>query len=147
MFLQSYSCLSARTVSNVTTYNIVVATVMAHFFHIVNVFVTNVVLDVRSNLNWTYTSVKLSKRGGNITVTSADLKSNNEFVTPAHFISQDEQDESQDNGIAIVKMGPGQRLKLKAIARMGIAKEHAKWSPVAVATYDSYQLFTLMMNK
>lgn len=62
-------------------------------------------------------------------------KSNNEYVMPAHFLSQDEQDESQDDGIAIVKMGPGQKLKLKAIARMGIAKEHSKWCPVAVATY------------
>jgi DNA-directed RNA polymerase II subunit RPB3 len=73
--------------------------------------------------------------GAPVTVTSADLKSNNEYVSPAHFLNQDEQDESQDEGIAIVKMGPGQRLKLKAIARMGIAKEHAKWCPVAVATY------------
>lgn len=69
------------------------------------------------------------------TITSQDLKSNNECVAPAHFLNQDEQDESQDAGIAIVKIAPGQRLKLKAIARMGIAKEHAKWCPVAVATY------------
>lgn len=69
------------------------------------------------------------------TVTSRDLISNNDSVQPAHFLSQEEQDDAQDEGIAIVKMGPGQRLKLKAIARMGIAKEHSKWSPVAVATY------------
>jgi hypothetical protein len=47
---------------NVTTYNIAVATVMAHSFHIVNVFVTNVVLVVPSNLNSMYTSIKLLKR-------------------------------------------------------------------------------------
>ncbi len=70
-----------------------------------------------------------------LTVTSQDLRSNNELVSPAHFLSQDEQDEAQDSGIAIVKMGPGQKLKLKAVARMGIGKEHAKWTPVAVATY------------
>lgn len=70
-----------------------------------------------------------------LTVTSRDLMSNNDCVQPAHFLSQEEQDEAQDEGIAIVKMGPGQRLKFKAIARMGIAKEHTKWSPVAVATY------------
>jgi DNA-directed RNA polymerase II subunit RPB3 len=70
-----------------------------------------------------------------LTVTSKDLVSNNELVQPAHFLSQDEQDEAQDEGVAIVKLGPGQRLKLKAIARMGISKEHAKWCPVAVATY------------
>jgi DNA-directed RNA polymerase II subunit RPB3 len=70
-----------------------------------------------------------------LTVTSRDLISSNECVQPAHFLSPEEQDEAQDEGIAIVKMGPGQKLKFKAIARMGIGKEHAKWSPVAVATY------------
>lgn len=69
------------------------------------------------------------------TVTSQDLVSNNELVQPAHFLSQDEQDGAQDDGVAIVKIGPGQRLKLKAVARLGISKEHAKWCPVAVATY------------
>jgi DNA-directed RNA polymerase II subunit RPB3 len=78
-----------------------------------------------------------------LTVTSADLKSNNDSVMPAHFLNQDEQEESQDNGIAIVKIGPSQRLKLKAIGRMGIAKEHAKWSPVAVATYRFWPVITI----
>jgi DNA-directed RNA polymerase II subunit RPB3 len=76
-------------------------------------------------------------------VTSRDLKSNNECVAPAHFLSQDEQDESQDDGVAIVKLGPGQRLKLKAIARMGISKEHAKWCPVAVATYRFWPVINI----
>jgi len=78
-----------------------------------------------------------------LTVTSQDLKSNNELVAPAHFLSQDEKDEAQDSGVAIVKMGPGQRLKLKAVARMGIGKEHAKWSPVAVATYRFWPIITV----
>lgn len=64
-------------------------------------------------------------------------------MAPAHFLSQDEQDDSQDAGIAIVKMGPGQRLKLKAIARMGISKEHSKWCPVAVATYRFWPIITI----
>ena len=71
-------------------------------------------------------------------VTSRDLKSNDDCVAPAHVLSQEEQDESQeqDGGIAIVKIGPGQRLKRKTAAHMGISKEHAKWCPaVAVATY------------
>jgi DNA-directed RNA polymerase II subunit RPB3 len=90
-----------------------------------------------------------------LTVTSRDLRSNNELVHPAHFLSSDEQEEAQDDGIAIVKLGPGQKLKLKAIARLGIAKEHAKWSPVAVATYrfwpnivlNDEQLATLSMEQ
>jgi DNA-directed RNA polymerase II subunit RPB3 len=78
-----------------------------------------------------------------LTITSKDLKSNNDTVAPAHFLSQDEQDESQDAGVAIVKIGPGQRLKLKAIARMGIAKEHSKWCPVAIATYRFWPNITI----
>ncbi len=72
------------------------------------------------------------------TVTSADLKSNNPNVSPAHFLNAEEQDSSHDAGISIVKIGPGQHLKLKGVARMGIGKEHAKWTPVAVATYRFY---------
>ena len=41
-----------------------------------------------------------------------------------------------DKPIVIVKMRRGQELKLKAIARKGIGKDHAKWSPVATARYQ-----------
>mmetsp|Transcript_54140 Transcript_54140/g.131386 ORF Transcript_54140/g.131386 Transcript_54140/m.131386 type:complete len:326 (-) Transcript_54140:171-1148(-) len=78
-----------------------------------------------------------------LTVTSKDLKSKNENVVPAHFLSQDEEDEAQDAGVSIVKMGPGQRLKLKATARMGISKEHSKWCPVAIATYRFWPVITI----
>jgi DNA-directed RNA polymerase II subunit RPB3 len=78
-----------------------------------------------------------------ITVTSDDLKSNNPHVSPAHFLNPEEEGASHDAGISIVKIGPGQHLKLKAIARMGISKEHAKWCPVAVATYRFMPIITV----
>jgi len=78
-----------------------------------------------------------------LTITSADLKSSNPSVMPAHFVSTDEQEEAQDAGISIVKIGPGQHLKLKCKARMGISKEHAKWCPVAVATYRFEPIITI----
>lgn len=62
---------------------------------------------------------------------------------PAHFVSTDEQEEAQDDGISIVKIGPGQHLKVKCKARMGISKEHAKWCPVAVATYRFEPIITI----
>jgi DNA-directed RNA polymerase II subunit RPB3 len=90
-----------------------------------------------------------------LTITSRDLISSNEAVQPAHFLSSEEQDNAQDEGISIVKICSGQRLKLKAIARLGIAKEHAKWCPVAVATYrfwpeieiNEEQMSTLSMEQ
>lgn len=78
-----------------------------------------------------------------LTVTSADLKANNDNVVPAHFLNSEEQDEAHDTGISIVKIGPGQHLKLKAIARLGISKEHAKWCPVAAATYRFWPIITI----
>jgi len=77
-----------------------------------------------------------------LTVTSKDLISNHESVVPAHFLAS-ELELAQDDGIALVKLGPGQRLRLKAIARLGIAKEHAKWCPVAVATYRFWPLIRI----
>lgn len=64
-------------------------------------------------------------------------------MEPAHFLNSEERDESHDAGISLVKIGPGQHLKLKAIARMGISKEHAKWCPVAAATYRFWPIITI----
>lgn len=74
----------------------------------------------------------------NLIVTSNDLVSHDRDVRPISFSNQEEEQNSFDNGIAIMKLGPGQRLKFEAIAVKGIGKEHAKWSPVATVAmkYD-----------
>jgi DNA-directed RNA polymerase II subunit RPB3 len=75
-------------------------------------------------------------------ITSRDLIIQNRDphrdVQPVHFSSEEEEQSSYDKGITIMKIGPGQHLKLEAIAIKGIGKEHAKWTPVATVAmkYD-----------
>ncbi len=73
-----------------------------------------------------------------ITVTSHDLICHSSDVQAVHFSNEDEEQRSRDKGIAIVKLGPGQRIKFEAIAKKGLGKEHAKWSPVSTVAlkYD-----------
>ncbi|EFC36216.1 predicted protein [Naegleria gruberi] len=68
-------------------------------------------------------------------VTSNDLISNNPSCAPCTLSATSRDNENEHNGITIVKLKRGQEIKLKAIAKKGVGKGHAKWSPVAITTY------------
>lgn len=78
-----------------------------------------------------------------LVVTSLDLRSEDPDVTPVHFTTEAEENEavntdtgfSIETGIAIVKLAKGQCVKFTAIAKLGIGKEHAKWSPVSKCVF------------
>ncbi|KAK1358919.1 DNA-directed RNA polymerases II, IV and V subunit 3 [Heracleum sosnowskyi] len=68
-------------------------------------------------------------------VTSKDLYSSDHTVVPVDFSDASGYENSEQRGIIIVKLRRGQELKLRAIARKGIGKDHAKWSPAATVTF------------
>ncbi len=59
------------------------------------------------------------------TVYSGDLKPGDPKIRPV------------SDGIPIVKLAPGQSLKLEAYARLGLGKVHAKWQPVSECVYQN----------
>ncbi|KAJ8605088.1 hypothetical protein CTAYLR_000368 [Chrysophaeum taylorii] len=70
-----------------------------------------------------------------LVVTSNDLISEDNDVRPVHFETDAEADDSVDQGITIVKLAKGQELRFTAIAKLGIGKEHSKWSPVSKCVF------------
>ncbi|XVE93416.1 hypothetical protein REPUB_Repub01dG0190400 [Reevesia pubescens] len=68
-------------------------------------------------------------------VTSKDLISSDHTVVPVDFSDSAGYESSEQKGIIIVKLRRGQELRLRAIARKGIGKDHAKWSPAATVTF------------
>jgi len=65
-------------------------------------------------------------------VTSLDLVPM-EFTNVAPF---DYEGEQSENPVVIVKLGKNQELSLKAVAKKGIGKEHAKWNPCGTAVFQ-----------
>ncbi|KAL6211743.1 hypothetical protein ACLB2K_016966 [Fragaria x ananassa] len=68
-------------------------------------------------------------------VTSKELLSSDHTVVPVDFSDASGYEASEQRGIIIVKLRRGQELRLRAIARKGIGKDHAKWSPAATVTF------------
>ncbi|MCO5610002.1 hypothetical protein L7F22_064237 [Adiantum nelumboides] len=77
-------------------------------------------------------------------VTSHDLVASDQqypvypvgFIERSDYNFEDESEPPERRGILIVKLRRGQELKLRAIARKGIGKDHAKWSPAATITFQ-----------
>jgi len=78
-------------------------------------------------------------------VTSQYLFSNDPEVVPV--LQATHTEERTDAGILIVKLRKGQQLKLTAIAKKGVGKEHAKWSPTCGVTYQFTPDIRLNQNK
>eukprot|EP01083_Nonionella_stella_P092252 258189_1 len=84
--------------------------------------------------------LKVQCSGESQNVYSSDIhniSSNDEpgyHVTPVDF--RDVGLDRDQSKVLLVKLGKRQELDFDIVARKGFAKEHAKWSPVSVATYQ-----------
>jgi DNA-directed RNA polymerase II subunit RPB3 len=58
-----------------------------------------------------------------------------ESVRPVLGSFESSQAGDEEPGITIVKLARGQRIHMVLIARKGIGKEHAKWSPMCTVSY------------
>jgi len=72
-------------------------------------------------------------KDGTYHVTSRDLSSSDEQVIP---VDSTKGGDTDIGNILICKLGKNQELNLTAIARKGIGKDHAKYIPSSVATFQ-----------
>jgi len=64
-----------------------------------------------------------------------EAKEDARTVYSGDFVSENPQVSPVSDKVTIVKLAPGQKVRLEAYARLGKGKVHAKWQPVSACTY------------
>ena len=70
-----------------------------------------------------------------VLILDVEAKSEERTVYSKDLIPEDPNIAPVSEEIPIVKLAPGQRIKLEAYAKLGRGREHAKWQPVSACTY------------
>jgi len=66
-------------------------------------------------------------------------------VYSAELVSEDEEVKPVSPNIPILKLAPGQKIKLEAYAKLGRGKSHAKWQVASASVLESYPI--IVKNK
>ena len=70
-----------------------------------------------------------------VLILDVKAESKERVVYSKDLIPEDPKIAPISDKIPIVKLAPGQRIRLEAYARLGKGKDHAKWQPVSACTY------------
>ncbi|HIE18646.1 TPA: DNA-directed RNA polymerase subunit D [Candidatus Bathyarchaeota archaeon] len=70
-----------------------------------------------------------------VLILDVEAKSDERIVYSKDLTPEDPNIAPVSGEIPLVKLAPGQRIRLEAYARLGRGKEHAKWQPVSACTY------------
>ena len=70
-----------------------------------------------------------------VLVLDVEAKKDGRTVYSKDLVPEDPNIAPVSGEIPIVKLAPGQRIRLEAYAKLGRGKEHAKWQPVSACTY------------
>ena len=70
-----------------------------------------------------------------VLVLDVEAKKDGRTVYSKDLVPEDPNIAPVSGEIPIVKLAPGQRIRLEAYAKLGKGKEHAKWQPVSACTY------------
>jgi len=70
-----------------------------------------------------------------VLILDVEAKNEGRVVYSKDLIPEDPNISPVSGEIPIVKLAPGQRIRLEAYAKLGRGKEHAKWQPVSACTY------------
>src|SRR5208283_695000 len=80
-------------------------------------------------------------------VLDAEASDKIKTITSADLVSEDPETKAISDTIPIVKLAPGQKVKLEAYARLGKGSEHAKWQATSASVLidvgkpDEFELF------